>query len=119
MLDALDIVARSAGNKTIEKAIYYVRDKISEGRNIAEPLMETKVFPPMVVQMIGVGEATGALDVMLTKIAEFYEDEVDDAVSAMTTMLEPLMLVVVATVLGGMLIAMYMPIFSLAGNVKT
>ncbi|MBK06893.1 MAG: pilus assembly protein PilC [Deltaproteobacteria bacterium] len=119
LLDALDIVARSAGNKTIEKAIYYVRDKISEGRNIAEPLMETKVFPPMVVQMIGVGEATGALDVMLTKIAEFYEDEVDDAVSAMTTMLEPLMLVVVATVLGGMLIAMYMPIFSLAGNVKT
>ncbi len=119
LLDALDIVAKSAGNKTIEAAIYYVRDRISEGRNIAEPLAETKVFPSMVVQMIGVGEATGALDVMLNKIADFYEDEVDDAVAAMTSMMEPLMLVMVAGILGGMLIAMYMPIFSLAGNVKT
>lgn len=119
LLDALDIVAKSAGNRTIEAAIYYVRDRIAEGRNIAEPLMETKVFPPMVVQMIGVGEATGALDVMLNKIADFYDDEVDDAVAAMTTMMEPLLLVFVAVVLGGMLIAMYMPIFSLANNIKT
>lgn len=119
LLDALEIVAKSSGNRTVESAIYYVRDRITEGRNIAEPLLETKIFPSMVVQMIGVGEATGALDVMLNKIADFYEDEVDDAVSAMTTMLEPLMLVLVAVILGGMLIAMYMPIFSLAGNVKT
>ncbi len=119
LLDALDIVAKAAGNKTIEKGIYYVRDKISEGRNMADPLMETNMFPSMVVQMIGVGEATGALDVMLNKIADFYEEEVDDAVSAMTQMMEPMMLVFVAFILGGMLIAMYMPIFSLAGNVKT
>lgn len=119
LLDALDIVAKASGNKTIEKGIYYVRDKISEGRNMADPLMETKIFPSMVVQMIGVGEATGALDVMLNKIADFYEEEVDDAVAAMTQMMEPVMLVFVAFILGGMLIAMYMPIFSLAGNVKT
>lgn len=119
LLDALDIVAKAAGNKTIEKGIYYVRDKISEGRNMADPLAETKMFPSMVVQMIGVGEATGALDVMLNKIADFYEEEVDEAVSAMTQMIEPLMLVFVAIILGGMLIAMYMPIFTMAGNVKT
>lgn len=119
LLDALDIVAKAAGNKTVEKAIYHVRDKISEGRNMADPLAETKIFPSMVVQMIGVGEATGALDVMLNKIADFYEEEVDDAVGAMTSMMEPIMLVFVAVILGGMLIAMYMPIFSLAGNVKT
>lgn len=119
LLDALDIVAKAAGNKTIEKGIYYVRDKISEGRNMADPLSETKMFPSMVVQMIGVGEATGALDVMLNKIADFYEEEVDEAVSAMTQMIEPLMLVFVAVILGGMLIAMYMPIFTMAGNVKT
>jgi type IV pilus assembly protein PilC len=119
LLDALDIVAKAAGNKTIEKAIYYVRDRISEGQNMAGPLGEAKVFPSMVVQMISVGEATGALDVMLNKIADFYEEEVDDAVDAMTQMMEPMMLVLVAILLGGMLIAMYMPIFTLAGNVKT
>ncbi len=118
LLDALDIVAKAAGNRTIEKAIYYVREKISEGRNMADPLAETKIFPPMVVQMIGVGEATGALDVMLNKIADFYEEEVDEAVGVLTQMMEPMMLVFVATILGGMLIAMYMPIFTLAGNVK-
>jgi type IV pilus assembly protein PilC len=119
LLDALDIVAKSAGNRTIEAAVYHVRDKIAEGRNMADPLAETKIFPSMVVQMIGVGEATGALDVMLNKIADFYEEEVDDSVNAMTQMLEPMMLVMVAIILGGMLIAMYMPIFSLAGNIKT
>ncbi|TNE48219.1 MAG: type II secretion system F family protein [Deltaproteobacteria bacterium] len=119
LLDALDIVAKASGNKSVEAAIYHVRDKISEGRNMADPLAETKIFPSMVVQMIGVGEATGALDVMLNKIADFYEEEVDDAVGAMTSMMEPIMLVFVAVILGGMLIAMYMPIFSLAGNVKT
>ncbi|MCB9642840.1 MAG: type II secretion system F family protein [Myxococcales bacterium] len=118
LLDALDIVAKASGNRKIEESVYYVRDKISEGQNMVGPLEETKVFPPMVVQMIGVGEATGALDVMLSKIADFYEEEVDDAVGAMTQAMEPLMLLMVAVVLGGMLIAMYMPIFTLAGNIK-
>lgn len=118
LLDALDIVAKASGNRKIESSIYYVRDKISEGQNMVGPLDDTKVFPSMVVQMIGVGEATGALDVMLAKIADFYEEEVDDAVGAMTQMMEPLMLVFVAVILGGMLIAMYMPIFTLAGNIK-
>ncbi len=118
LLDALDIVAKASGNRKVESSIYYVRDKISEGQNMVGPLEDTKVFPSMVVQMIGVGEATGALDVMLSKIADFYEEEVDDAVGAMTQMMEPLMLVFVAVILGGMLIAMYMPIFSLAGNIK-
>jgi len=119
LLDALDIVAKAAGNKTVEESIYYVREKISEGRNMAEPLIEAKVFPSMVCQMIAVGEAVGALDVMLNKIADFYEEEVDEAVTALTTMIEPAMMLIVAVILGGMLIAMYMPIFSLAGNVKT
>lgn len=119
LLDALDIVAKAAGNKTIERAVYYVRDRISEGQNMAAPLGEAKVFPSMVVQMISVGEATGALDVMLNKIADFYDEEVDDAVDAMTQMMEPIMLVLVAVLLGGMLIAMYLPIFTLADNIKT
>ena len=119
LLEALDIVAKAAGNVKVTEAIYYVRDRVSEGRNLADPLMEANIFPSMVVQMIGVGEATGALDVMLNKIADFYEEEVDDAVTAMTSMMEPLMLVFVAIILGGMLIAMYMPVFSLAGNIKT
>lgn len=119
LLDGLDIVAKASGNRTVESAVYYVRDKISEGRNMAEPLAEAKVFPSMVVQMIAVGEAVGALDVMLNKIADFYEEEVDDAVATLTTMMEPAMMMIVAVILGGMLIAMYMPIFSLAGNVKT
>jgi type IV pilus assembly protein PilC len=118
ILDALDIVARSAGNKTIEKAILFVRAKISEGKNIAQPLAETKVFPAMVVQMIGVGEATGAMDAMLNKIADFYDDEVDVAVAALTSMIEPLMMVFLGGVVGGFLVAMYLPIFSIAGNIK-
>jgi type IV pilus assembly protein PilC len=118
ILDALDIVARAAGNKTVEHAVLYTRAKISEGKNVAPPLAETKVFPAMVVQMIGVGEATGAMDAMLNKIADFYDDEVDVAVAALTSMIEPLMMVFLGGVVGGFLVAMYLPIFTLAGNIK-
>jgi len=118
ILDALDVTAKTAGNRTVEDGIYYVRNKISEGKNIAGPLLETKVFPPMVVQMIGVGEATGAMDAMLQKIADFYDDEVDSAVSALTSMIEPLLMVFLGVVVGGFLIAMYLPIFAIAGAVK-
>ena len=118
ILDALDIVAKSAGNKVVARAILYARAKISEGKDIASPLLETGVFPPMVVQMIGVGEQTGAMDDMLQKIADFYEEEVDAGVSAMTALLEPLMLVLLGGVVGGLLIAMYLPIFEVAGNIK-
>ena len=118
ILDALDIVAKSSGNKVVAQAISYARIKIAEGKDIASPLLESGVFPPMVVQMIGVGEQTGAMDDMLQKIADFYEDEVDAAVSAMTALLEPLMLVVLGGIVGGLLIAMYLPIFEVAGNIK-
>lgn len=118
ILDALDVTAKTAGNRTIEGAILYVKAKISEGKNIAGPLADTKVFPPMVVQMIGVGEATGAMDQMLGKIADFYDDEVDSAVDAMTSAIEPLMMVGLGGVCGGFLIGMYLPIFSLAGAIK-
>ncbi len=118
ILDSLDIVAKSAGNKIVEKGVRYVRAKISEGKNMATPLAETKVFPPMVVQMIGVGEATGAMDQMLSKIADFYDDEVDVAVAALTSMIEPVMMIFLGAVVGGFLIAMYLPIFSIAGNIK-
>jgi type IV pilus assembly protein PilC len=118
ILDALEIVAKSAGNRTIEKAILYVRAKISEGKNIAGPLAETKVFPAMVVQMIGVGEATGAMDAMLNKIADFYDDEVDVAVAAITSMIEPFMMVFLGGTVGFFMIAMYLPIFNMASAVK-
>ncbi|HEX8536620.1 MAG TPA: type II secretion system F family protein, partial [Cystobacter sp.] len=118
ILDALDVTAKTAGNRSVEEAIFYVRGKIAEGKNIAGPLLETKVFPPMVVQMIGVGEATGAMDTMLNKIADFYDDEVDTAVAGLTAMIEPLMMVFLGGVVGGFLIAMYLPIFSIAGAVK-
>ena len=118
ILDALDVTAKTAGNRTIEDGIYYVRSKISEGKNIAGPLLETKVFPPMVVQMIGVGEATGAMDTMLNKIADFYDDEVDTAVAGLTAMIEPILMVFLGGVVGGFLLAMYLPIFTLAGAIK-
>ncbi len=118
ILDALDIVARSAGNKKIESAILFVRARISEGKTIAQPLAETNVFPSMVVQMIGVGEATGAMDTMLNKIADFYEDEVDVAVAALTSMIEPVMMIFLGSVVGGFLVAMYLPIFSIADKIK-
>ena len=118
ILDALDVVSKSAGNVVVEAAIQKTSDKIREGRTMAEPLMETNVFPPMVVQMIGVGEQTGALDTMLNKIADFYEEEVDIAVAALTSLLEPLMMVFIGGIVGTILIAMYLPIFSIAGKVK-
>jgi type IV pilus assembly protein PilC len=118
ILDALEVTAKTAGNRTIEDGIYYVRSKISEGKNIAGPLLETKVFPAMVVQMIGVGEATGAMDTMLNKIADFYDDEVDTAVAGLTAMIEPILMVFLGGVVGGFLIAMYLPIFTLAGAIK-
>lgn len=117
IMDGLDIVARTAGNKIVEEAIYRTRQAISEGKTMAEPLAESGVFPPMVVQMISVGEATGAMDAMLTKIADFYDDEVDDAVSALTSMMEPMLMVFLGTTVGGLVIAMYLPIFKLAGTV--
>ena len=118
ILDALDVTAKTAGNRTVEEAIYYVRSKISEGKNIAGPLLETKVFPSMVVQMIGVGEATGARDQMLGKIADFYDEEVDAGVAGLTAMIEPLLMVFLGIVVGGFLIAMYLPIFKIAGAIK-
>ncbi len=117
ILDGLDIVAKTAGNKVVEEAIMKVRQSISEGKTIAEPLQQSGVFPPMVVQMIAVGEATGAMDAMLSKIADFYDDEVDDAVAAMTAMLEPMLMVFLGVTVGGLVIAMYLPIFKIAGAV--
>jgi len=118
ILDALNIVAKASGNVVIEKAINNTADKIREGKTMAEPLLATKAFPSMVVQMIGVGEQTGALDQMLNKIADFYEEEVDVAVAALTSLLEPIMMVVIGGMVGTMLIAMYMPIFDIAGKIK-
>ena len=117
ILEGLAIVSKTAGNKIVENALIRVRKSISEGKTIAEPLLETGIFPPMVVQMIAVGEATGALDAMLSKIADFYEDEVDTAVDAMTALLEPFMMVFLGGVVGGMIIAMYLPIFKMASVV--
>ena len=117
ILEGLSIVSKTAGNVIIESAIMKTRQSISEGRTIAEPLAETDIFPPMVVQMIAVGEATGALDAMLAKIADFYDDEVDMAVGALTTMLEPFMMVFLGVVVGGMIICMYLPIFKMASVV--
>ncbi len=118
IVDSLDIVAKTSGNMTVEKAILHVKDRISEGQNMVDPLMETGIFPQMVVQMIGVGEATGALDTMLNKIADFYEDEVDVAVENLTSLLEPVMMVFLGSIVGGMLIAMYLPIFEMAGEIE-
>jgi type IV pilus assembly protein PilC len=118
ILDALEVVAKSSGNVIVERAIRVTADKIREGRTMAEPLAETGVFPPMVVQMIAVGEQTGALDTMLNKIADFYEEEVDVAVAAMTALIEPIMMVVIGGIVGFLLIAMYLPIFDIAGKVS-
>ncbi|HVZ23702.1 MAG TPA: type II secretion system F family protein, partial [Vicinamibacterales bacterium] len=113
ILEALDITARTAGNAVVEDAIQTTRKSIERGETIAAPLKDTAVFPPMVVQMIGVGEATGALDTMLSKIADFYEEEVDVAVAGLLTLLEPLMIAFLGGVVGGIVIAMYLPIFGL------
>ncbi len=114
ILDGLDVVAATAGNSIVEKAIREARLSISEGRPVAEPLAETGVFPSMVTQMISVGEATGALDAMLGKIADFYDEEVDTAVGSLTSMLEPLLILFLGVTIGGLLVAMYLPIFQLA-----
>lgn len=114
ILDALEITARTSGNVIVEEVIYDARSSIAEGQTVAEPLAETDIFPGMVTQMISVGESTGALDAMLEKIADFYDDEVDAAVSAMTSMLEPLLLLFLGGSLGGLAVALYLPIFQMA-----
>src|SRR5438874_3037345 len=113
ILDGLEITAKTAGNSIIEDAIMVTRTSIERGETISAPLKETSVFPPMVTQMIGVGEATGALDTMLAKIADFYEEEVDQAVAGLLTLLEPIMIAILGIVVGGIVIAMYLPIFDL------
>lgn len=118
ILNALDIVATTAGNMVIEQAIRESRSAISQGRPVAEPLQETKVFPLMVTQMIAVGETTGALDTMLSKVADFFEEEVDVAVDALTSLLEPMLIVFLGITIGGLLIAMYLPIFQIADVVS-
>ncbi len=117
ILDGLDITARTAGNKIVEQAVLRTRSSIAEGKTIAEPLKASGVFPPMVVQMIAVGEQTGALDAMLGKIADFYDEEVDTAVANLTSLLEPMLMVFLGVVIGGVVIAMYMPIFKLVSVV--
>lgn len=113
ILEGLDITARTAGNKVVEEAVFKARTTIAQGKTIAEPLGASGVFPPMVVQMIGVGEQTGALDRMLNKIADFYDEEVDTAVGALTSLLEPLLVIFLGVIIGGVVIAMYLPIFKL------
>jgi len=116
ILDALDIVAKTAGNRTVEDAIYDVRAGISEGRTMAEPLLLSGVFPSMVCSMISVGESTGALDSMMGKIADFYDEEVDQAVENLTSAIEPLMMAFLGVIIGGLVVAMYLPVFKMAGN---
>jgi len=117
ILEGFNIVSKTAGNVVVEAALMKTRQSISEGQSISEPLTAAGIFPPMVVQMIAVGEATGALDAMLNKIADFYDDEVDAAVEALTALLEPVMMVFLGGVVGGMIIAMYLPIFKMASVV--
>ncbi len=117
ILDGLDIVAKTSGNKVVERAIYATRQSISEGKTLSEPLETSKVFPPMVVQMIGVGETTGALDAMLSKIADFYDDEVDSTVGILTSLLEPILMIFLGIVIGFIVVAMYLPIFKMAGTI--
>jgi type IV pilus assembly protein PilC len=119
ILDALEIVAKTAGNVVVEEGLMYARARISEGKNMAEPLGELNVFPGMVVQMVAVGEQTGALDTMLSKIADFYEEEVDVAVASLTSLLEPILMVIIGGMVGVVLVSMYLPIFDLAGKIKS
>ena len=118
ILDGLAITAKTAGNKVIERAIMTARVSISQGKTVAEPLRESKVFPPMVCQMVAIGENTGALDSMLKKVADFFEDEVDNAVANLTSLMEPVIMVVLGVILGGLVIAMYLPIFQLGSLVS-
>lgn len=116
ILDALETSAKSSGNVVIEGGIMYTRARVAEGKNIAAPLDETNIFPKMVVQMIAVGESTGAMDVMLGKIADFYDDEVDAAVDGLTSLIEPMVMILIGGMVGFVLIAMYLPIFGMAEN---
>jgi len=113
ILESMIIVAKVAGNKIVEEALLVARSRISEGRTMAEPLEQAGIFPPMVVQMVQVGESTGALDSMLNKIADFYEEDVDNMVTNLTAMMEPMIMVFLGVVLGGLIVAMYLPIFKL------
>jgi len=118
ILESLEITAKTSGNKVVERAIYEVRKAISEGKTLAEPLAKSKVFPPMVTQMIAVGEATGALDTMLSKIADFYDEEVDIAVANLTSMIEPILMVFLGVTIGFIVVSMYLPIFKLITLIK-
>jgi type IV pilus assembly protein PilC len=118
ILDGMDVVAKTAGNRVVEEAINNTKQSISEGKTIAAPLEESGVFPPMVCQMVAVGESAGSLDAMLEKIADFYEEEVDTAVDAITALIEPVMMVFLGGTVGTMLIAMYLPIFKIAGAIE-
>jgi type IV pilus assembly protein PilC len=118
ILDGLEITARTAGNRVIHDAVMESRGSIAGGETISAPLAKFKVFPPMVTSMIAVGEATGGLDEMLTKIADFYDDEVDASVSALLSLMEPIMIVVLGVIVGGMIVAMYLPIFGMINAVQ-
>jgi type IV pilus assembly protein PilC len=118
ILEGLDITARTAGNAVVERALNRVRKALEEGKSLTEPLRESDVFPGMVTQMIGVGEQTGAMDAMLQKIADFYEEEVDAAVKDLLTALEPIMIVFLGVVVGGVVISMYLPLFTVIGKLS-
>ena len=118
ILDGLEITAKTAGNAVVEDAIMAARQSVEEARRSPSRCSETKVFPPMVVQMINVGEQTGALDQMLSKIADFYEDEVDTAVAGLVKLLEPIMIVFLGVVIGGIVIAMYLPLYTILGSIS-
>ena len=118
ILDAIEITARTSGNRVIERAVLATRARISEGRSIAEQLTRSKVFPKLVCHMVAVGEATGALDAMLQNVAELYDDEVDNAVANLTAMMEPIMILFLGVVIGGLLVAMYLPIFKLGSVIS-
>jgi type IV pilus assembly protein PilC len=118
ILDGLAITSKTAGNKVVEKAIMDSRVSISQGKTVAEPLKESKIFPPMVCQMVAVGENTGGLDTMLKKVSELYEEEVDDAVNNLTALMEPMIMIVLGVILGGLVISMYLPIFQLGSLVS-
>jgi type IV pilus assembly protein PilC len=118
ILEGLDITAKTAGNAVVEKALFSVRKSLEEGKSLTEPLKESAVFPGMVTQMIAVGEQTGAMDAMLSKIADFYEEEVDAAVKDLLTALEPIMIVFLGVVVGGVVISMYLPLFTLIGKLS-
>jgi type IV pilus assembly protein PilC len=118
ILEGLDITAKTAGNAVVERALNKTRKSLEAGKTLTEPLKESEVFPGMVTQMIGVGEQTGAMDAMLQKIADFYEDEVDAAVKDLLTALEPVMIVFLGLVVGGVVISMYLPLFSLIGKLS-